>query len=533
MSIKPTNTIPERMEKHSPKNWVDLSFDHKTTTTMGLLTPMAVKEVFPGEVVKLRSEVLMRFAPLFLPIMHQCYFTWDWFYVRTASLFQGNGNRNKFELFIMQHPVTGSESWAWFNYTRTNAVSTKCIMNYFGFNAPPTAGTLISQTKISAIPAAAYYFIWNWHYRNANIQPDVTTYLENGNNDTEIGTMFPTNLDCFRRNWPRDYYTIATPEPQFGANVLIPSYAVNPVTGDYVPQRLYHIDGTDASVANISGGNNPPYSGTTLQVSGDGPVVLEMSSTIRDFRYAAQMTEFLERATRAGSSSGNNDPNWNDFVKRFFGWNPNPLYIGAPVWIGGTTGQVQITDVMSTADTATAVIGAYTGKALVRDNVPQFTYKCPDYGVIIPIMTVYPKASYYSGSDKIWIRDTKMSYLWEQFALIGDQPMKNREVWFSWYDADIDWNDEIFGYTQQYNDFRYSNDIVSGQMRTLWDSFHLGRKFAGAGDVVLNSDFITCTPDIGRVFDVDAESGEHEIYVHAYVGIEVLRGLPKFALPEL
>lgn len=125
-----------------------------------------------------------------------------------------------------------------------------------------------------------------------------------------------------------------------------------------------------------------------------------------------------------------------------------------------------------------------------------------------------------------------MDYMWEQFALIGDQPIRNKEVWFSWYDADIAWNDEIFGYLPQYTQWRYSNDIVSGQMRTLWESFHLGRKFEAAGDVVLNSDFITCTPDVGRVFVIDEEAGEHEIYVHAYNKIEILRRLPKFGLPE-
>jgi len=135
--------------------------------------------------------------------------------------------------------------------------------------------------------------------------------------------------------------------------------------------------------------------------------------------------------------------------------------------------------------------------------------------------------------DNMWRRVTKMDYMWEQFALIGDQPITNKEVWFSWYDADIAWNDEVWGYLPQYAQFKYSNDIVSGQMRTLWESFHLGRKFTASTDVVLNDEFITCTPDIGRVFVVDAEAGEHECYIHAYNDIEILRRLPKNGLPSL
>jgi len=170
---------------------------------------------------------------------------------------------------------------------------------------------------------------------------------------------------------------------------------------------------------------------------------------------------------------------------------------------------------------------------LAQGSSPKFSFTAPDYGFVMALLTVYPKASYYSGQEQMWVRDNKMKYMWEQFALIGDQPLKNKEVWFSWYDADIAWNDETFGYLPQYCDWKYSNDIVSGQMRSLWESFHLGRKFTGAGEVILNSEFITCTPDIGRVFVVDAEAGEHEIYIQAYMGIEIERQLPYYGIPKL
>lgn len=536
MAIRAGSALPERMEKHERRNWVDKSFNHKTTLTMGTLVPLAVKHVYPGELVKLYLELQAKFAALYLPIMHQCYWTLDWFYVRTGSLFEASANES-FEDFMKQDPVTGTIQWAYFNYKRADAVFTDGILNYMGFNAPPGAGTLIFQTKVSAIPVAAYNEIWRWHFRNSQIQENLKIPLVPGDNTGIIESNLP-DLRVKRRNWPRDYYTSATLSPQQGENVLIPSFATDPETGEYLPQRLFKLDG-DNFVADTLGGtaiSGYPAAERYLTRAGDStPLVLQLSATIRDFRYAAHMTEFLERHMRSGGFPGGQpqDMNWNDFVKRNFDWNPNPLMIGQPIWIGGYTGNIIISEVMATAESGDAVVGDYAGKAIARDNTPVFKYTIPDYGVIIPMLTVYPKASYYSGSDRIWNMETKMDYMWEQFALIGDQPMKNKEVWFSWYDADIAWNDEIFGYTQQYNWERYSNDIVSGQMRTLWESFHLGRKFAAAGDVILNSDFVTCNPDIGRVFVVDAEAGEHECFIHAYVGIEILRRLPKFGLPEL
>lgn len=301
----------------------------------------------------------MRFAPLFLPIMHQIYYTLDWFYVRTGSMFQ-NTYTSAFETFMMQHPVTGTIPWAYFNYKRIDAVWTNGILNYMGFNAPPGSGTLVAQVSVSAIPPAAYYKIWAWHFRNPNIQPDPyvnSSILEPGDNTAIIEEILP-DLRVKRRNWPRDYYTVATPEPQFGANVLIPSFAMDPETGLYEPQRLFQLDGTDP-VAGDALGVGANYMLDSLPNSN---VVLQLSSTIRDLRYSESMTEFLERATRAGITS---DPlsvgNWNDFVKRYFDWNPNPLMIDAPVWIGGTTGSVVITDIMSTAEAGTQKVGSYAG----------------------------------------------------------------------------------------------------------------------------------------------------------------------------
>jgi len=522
--IQSGNSFPERMEKHADKNWYDLSFNHKTTLTMGNLIPLATKEAYPGEQWRLSSEIMMRFAALYLPIMHQCYFTLDWYFVTNDQLWPKGfyvDFPDGWQNFIKQDPMQAGASWPYFDYQRADAVSTNGILNYMGFNAPPGAGTLIAETQVSALPPAAYAKIWDEYYRNDQIQTPIWAELHGGDNTAIINAMLP-GLEVLRRNWPRDYYTSATPTPQQGENVLIPSFATDPVTGEYIPQPILNLDGTVPTTGGLSISLTGELQKSTLNV----PVVLQLSSTIRDFRYAAQMTEFLERSLRAGDR-------YNDFVERNFGYSPNPLYIDRPVWIGGYTGNVVISEVLATAETGAFTVGQYAGQALARDNSPVFTYTTPDYGFIIAMLTVYPKASYYSGLENMWRRTTKMDYMWEQFALIGDQPIRNKEVWFSWYDADIEWNDEIFGYLPQYTQFKYSNDIVSGQMRTLWQSFHLGRKFIAAADVVLNSEFITCTPDVQRVFITDAEAGEHECYIHAYNNIQVNRRLPRNGLPQL
>ena len=54
-----------------PKTLFNLSHEKKLTTNMGVLYPIYLDEVLPGDYFKVRSEVLIRFAPLVAPIMHR------------------------------------------------------------------------------------------------------------------------------------------------------------------------------------------------------------------------------------------------------------------------------------------------------------------------------------------------------------------------------------------------------------------------------------------------------------------------------
>ena len=60
------NSIRVRPPKH---NRFNLSHDVKLTAKFGKSTPILIQDVLPGDVFKLRSEVLCRFAPMLAPIM--------------------------------------------------------------------------------------------------------------------------------------------------------------------------------------------------------------------------------------------------------------------------------------------------------------------------------------------------------------------------------------------------------------------------------------------------------------------------------
>jgi len=321
----------------------------------------------------------------------------DWFYVRNGALWPNDTDATSgWEAFYMDNPENLSIDWAWTKYTRAQAVDTECILNYMGFNAPPETGTLILQTQVSALPISAYVLIYDNFFRNDQIQVARWKPLLSGENTVSLNAQLP-DFKCLRRNWPRDYYTSATPSPQAGADVFIPSISIDPETGEYYATMMSDLTGANPG----SGGLGVDATGQLIKQVGAVPLALQTKGTIRQLRYNNDLLEFLERTNRAGDKYADN-------VHRQTGWNPDPLMINRPKWIGGTRGQVNISTVLATADQGSYTVGGYAGRALAQGSSPKFSFTAPDYGFVMAMLTVYPKASYYSGQEQMWVRDNKI-----------------------------------------------------------------------------------------------------------------------------
>jgi hypothetical protein len=67
-----TNRLFSRIPLRRPKkNLFDLSHDVKLSLDMGQLIPIYVEDIIPGDRFKVRTEVMLRFAPMLAPIMHR------------------------------------------------------------------------------------------------------------------------------------------------------------------------------------------------------------------------------------------------------------------------------------------------------------------------------------------------------------------------------------------------------------------------------------------------------------------------------
>lgn len=553
-SMGDSPNVPHRQEVHAQHNtFKGFTHDHKTTFSMGQMVPILLLETMPGDHFRIRGEYMFRFAPLYLPIMHKVDVYIDYYFcpnrILTANILtvEPVGFRNIWEQFIQDFDGTATVDIPRYNLVHDDFKGTEFnswIFSYMGIPTDDEDNTSqpLAERELIAFPFFVYLYIWEEYHRNIQVQiqkfvpyyvgMDVNTYLEEALNDDFDGIDKPMSL--LHRNWPRDYYTSMLPAPQLGANVIIPIFN-NDAPFPWGPQQIFVAsDGTQGFDAGLKGELNGGE--TWLTTDGGIPVVIDMSSTagtMAQLRYNVKLQEFMERALRVGAGS----TRYSSFIQGYFDVDPFPGLIDRPVWFGGHVGRVVVSDVLSTAETTTANIGAYAGQALAADNTNTYKYSCYEHGWIMGICSVVPRASYMNGIARMWVRQTALDYPWEQFALIGDQEVYGYEIQEGTHGSPFLLNDRVFAYTPRYQEMRYMNDIASGQMRSVFLSFHLGRNFpqGGASEnvVQLNTEFLECRPDVGRCFIIDAEAGEHEVYAQIAHYIEVDRRLPRNAIPML
>lgn len=543
---KNTTNFQERPEGQLGRNHFDMSYPHIDTFSMGELVPFFWAETMPNDYWEIKSEHFYRFPPSYKPFFHRINSQIAYFYIPNRIIWPGK-KQDSWEWFIRDE---SSVEAPYFNFpvdlTADAPWRVTTIVEHFGLPSLQTEDDVSIETiKLNALIIFAYLMIYDEYYRNDQIQSTKYTEPTGGDNTTALAAAFNmTSLSwrCLRRNWNRDYYTSATPTPQVGNNVLVPMMRNDTVdqlvtTWTHLGPTMWKDFTTNLNVN--SGSLNLSALGT--QASGGEYVYLDVQETaasIRDLRFALMLTEYLEKLMRLGDR-------YRDFIKGMWKVDPFPLLVDRPLYLGGGSGLVAVSEVMShtNGDSIASTLGAYAGQSLHMDQSGKIRYHCMEHGFIIGIVSVYPKSMYFQGLNRMWTRTTKYDYPLDAFNFIGDDALLNKEVMLSYLTADQNWNNEIFGYIPRYSDWRYRNAVVSGQFRDSQGSefsWHLGRFFDvnASDELLLNDEFLQCYPAKSRVFIIgnpEAGVGYQEEEVKAYIWNEahVKRQLSKFGIPGL
>lgn len=461
----------------------DLSYEKKLTCDMGQLIPVLCDEVVPGDYWKIGNQAIIRMQPLVAPVLHQIDVYVHYFFVPYRLLWDG------FEDFIT-NPDSEEVLPLW-NPTKTEVGS---LWDFLGF----PLGVVPKGILPVDFPRRAYNYIWNEYYRDEDLQTEVLL----------------TNEDILNRDWEKDYFTSARPWQQKGTPPALP------ITG------IGHADFTRAMGGTTNSGyvvydatKNLFLGNSLLPGINKNDIDLSTATTfnVSDIRLAVSIQKWMERNARGGNR-------YIEFLKSHFGVNPKDERLQRPEYLGGTKVPIILSEVLQTSETGTTPLGqlgghgigvssAYAAKAVVRE-----------FGLVIGLMSIMPKPAYMQGVNRQWIKDTLYDFFFPEFVGISEQEVLRGELYATAVEAD---NKTVFGFQGRFDEMRYKPNLVVGEMRTVFDYWHLAREFAGAP--LLNDSFVKCNPD-KRIFAVQNVPG---FIVQFGNIIKALRPLPMVAEPGI
>lgn len=490
----------------------NLSHSVKYSDYLGYLTPIALYDCIPGDNIRHKISALIRTQPLLAPVMHEvdidihAYFVPDRLVFEDSEEFQSGGDDGQ-----------DATVWAHMAAPASTGYAVGSLADYYGY---PTG---VPDYLHDAKPLRGYNLIWNYHYRDSQLQAEQVISLASGLDTT-------TNRDILRPAWKRDYFTMCRSEPQLGAEVVIP------LTGD-APVMGFGLDGTTGAVTANKANSRQSDGTTTVQ-----PWTIDMSDTasinavsiavktnsttaypniiadlsavtgipIAELREAAAMQRILE---------GNNiyGGRYMEQLEFRFGVRPQDSRLQWPEFLGAGHTKIQFSEVLATAETgATVDVGDMKGHGISILGSNEFDYPVKEHGYIHVFMIMRPKTQYFQGLHRSQTRETRYDYLMPEFVHIGDQAVLIKELYAGAADPDL-----VFGYTPIYQEYRTIPSRVAGEFRSTLKYWHMAREFSS--EPALNSTFIACNPT-NRIYPSTSAA---QVYVNVKHDIAARRLLPK------
>jgi len=398
--------------------------------------------------------------------------------------------------------------------------------DYFGH----PLGLDYTDVPVSALPFRCYNKIFNFWFRDENLVDPVPENTDDG----------PDGLGDYlirSRRKRRDYITSALPFPQKGPDVTVsmgtsadvikdpdtdgsPTFLVGTASGG-----LYSENGQD-TVHWASAG-----SGTTQAAWDDPKLIADLTNatalSINELRESVQIQRLLERDARGGTR-------YPEILRSHFQVSdPGLLVHQRPLFLGGGQSQININPVtqQSPSDIAPDLTpqGNLAAYGVVSGSNHGFTSSFTEHGHILGLVNVRADLTYQQGLERYWSRQTRYDFYWPVLSHLGEQDIKNKEVFVS-NDSVID--DDTFGYIPRYDEYRFKQSQITGLFRSdasaSLDVWHLAQDFATLP--ALNAAFITDAVPMDRVLAVPAEP---DFLLDVYFKIKAARPLPLYGTPGL
>ena len=452
-----------------------------TTFDAGKLIPFYVDEVLPGDTFRVRTSAIIRQTTPKYPVMDDAYIDMYYFYVPNRIIWD---DFKRFMGEADERPWEPNKNYAVPKIDLKSTLSyempfEESILDYMGV---PVKGvkTPKNRAEINALPIRGYVKIWNEFFRDQNIdnpavintKSENVEYADERGNLEKILANAHKGGDCLPVNKFHDYFTSCLPFPQRGPEVNLPMtgnaavklYGNIELTNEQAPAdtiKLYQngeiyntteTTGKRPAIVASSGinGAKTAYLGTDL-----GSVT---AATINDLRKAVAVQHYYEALARGGSR-------YREQVRSLFGTEISDKTVQIPEYLGGGRYHVNMNQIIQTSaanEQTNTPLGETGAVSITPINEASFTKSFEEHGFVIGVMCVRHDRSYQQGLERFWSRSDRLDYYFPQFANIGEQPVKKKEIMLTGASTD----DETFGYQEAWADYRYKPNRVSGKMRS-------------------------------------------------------------------
>lgn len=545
--------------KRPRRNAFNLSYESKLTLNMGELVPIMCMPVVPGDKFRVKTESLVRLAPLVAPMMHRVNVFTHYFFVPNRLVWSdwedfitkgvdGDDvpvfpkfalNTNYYPTLLNKGLFRDGSLWDYLGLPSIKGIGSSVDSNA----SPNSVAVPASGFKVSALPFRAYQLIYNEYYRDQNLTGPVDFSLSSG----EIGSAeLELLLSLRRRAWEKDYFTSALPWLQRGPEVTVPVQGAGgsmdvvydqdgskrQVWRDYEGRDFgYGVAYPNQFVATTSETLETAYSvavdggvnnrGPELDPNGTLKVnVDEMGININDLRTSNALQRWFERNARGGSR-------YIEQILSHFGVRSSDARLQRPQFLGGGRMPISVSEVLQTSSTdETSPQANMAGHGISAGINNGFKHYFEEHGYIIGIMSITPRSGYQQGVPRDFTKFDNMDFYFPEFAHLSEQEIKNQELFVS---DDAAYNNGTFGYTPRYAEYKYHQSEAHGDFRGNLSFWHLNRIFEDRPN--LNTTFVECNPS-NRVF-ATSETEDDKFWVQLYQDVKALRLMPKYGTPML